>query len=84
MRGNEDIIEEYSHRFTKDVVANGVMNYCKYTPYEGGCYVEMCLIIDVKGSIPNWMKNLMSYKQANAPREFWDYMVNGAVPVSGL
>ena len=84
MRGNEKLVEEYQHRLSQDVLGYALMNYSKYTPYDGGCYIEMCLCLDVKGSIPNFMKNLLSYKQANAPREFWEFIVNGAVPVSGF
>ena len=33
MKGNEGIVEEFRHRLTNDVLAYGLMNYSKYTPY---------------------------------------------------
>ena len=77
VKGNESLHEEFSYRFANDVIGYGLMNYSKYTPYDGGVLVEMCLCLDVKGSVPKFLKNLMSYKMANAPRDFWEFLVNG-------
>eukprot|EP00923_Selenidium_pygospionis_P022542 GHVN01038974.1.p1 GENE.GHVN01038974.1~~GHVN01038974.1.p1 ORF type:complete len:266 (+),score=35.68 GHVN01038974.1:108-905(+) len=83
-KGNESIVDEYKSKFGKDVIAEPKINYSKYTPYDGGVNIEMLICVDVKGSIPNFIKKLMCYKHAQAPKMLYEYLVLGKIPVSGL
>ena len=56
-KGNEHLVEANKARIGKDVVANAIINYSKYTPYEHGFDIVSVSCADPAGSVPDVLKN---------------------------
>ena len=73
-QGNEHIQEARSEAIGSDVIANNVIAYFQWRPYEGGIEIWSCLKMDPMGMIPNFLKNKMSQRMGNALLILVDYI----------
>ena len=63
-----------------DVIANNIITYTAYKPYEGGVELKQVMSFDPAGMIPGFIKTAMSTRMANGLQILVDYLKNGTVP----
>ena len=76
-QGNESITTDNAAKIGKDVVANSVISYTSYKPYDGGIELQQLVENDPCGSIPAFMKNKGAKRAANNLLNMVNYLQTG-------
>ena len=79
-RGNETIATANASKIGKDVVANNVISYTSWKPYDGGIELQQLVENDPCGSIPGFMKSKSATRAANNLIHLVNYLQTGAKP----
>ena len=79
-QGNEAQTAAHAEAIGSDVIANNIINFVAYKPYDGGMELKSVLAMDPAGSIPGFIKSKMGGRMANQLILLTDYLKNGAVP----
>ena len=65
-KGNEAITQSRSAEIGSDVVADMIIAYWAFKPYDGGFEIVACLSMDPAGWIIEWVKKKMAARMANS------------------
>ena len=79
-RGCEAQIKANTALIGKNVVATSIIQFTKYTPYEGGFDIVSVTCSDPAGSIPDVLKNRQATRNANAPINTANFILSGKLP----
>ena len=79
-KGNEALVAANKALIGKNVVANVIIQFFKYIPYEEGFDIVSVCCADTAGSIPDFIKNREAMKNANGPVNASNFMLTGALP----
>ena len=79
-QGNEEIVASRQEQIGSDVVANNIIVYVSWKPYDGGIEIQQLLCMDPAGMIPGMIKTAMSGRMAKALKLTVDYLKNGTIP----
>lgn len=77
--GNEAIVSKHGKVVKKDVLAPVIVNYAKYTPVDGGVRIIVVICVDMGGSVPNWVSNLIAKRHAQNPILQSNFMMSGKI-----
>ena len=61
-------------------MANNIIVYVSWKPYDGGIEIQQLLCMDPAGMIPGMIKTAMSGRMAKALKLTVDYLKNGTIP----
>ena len=79
-RGTEAHVAANQKAIGKDVLANLIISFARYTPFEGGIDIVTVMCSDPSGSIPDAMKNKAATRNAQQPVNLANFMLTGAIP----
>ena len=79
-QGNDHIVAANKSAIGKDVVADMVITYYAWRPYEGGLEIWHINKMNPAGSIPDFLKNKMAKRMANGVLNLVNFIKTGAKP----
>ena len=79
-KGCEAHVAACAKEIGKNVLANLILSFARYTPYEGGMDIVTIMCSDPAGSIPDAMKNKQATRNAQQPVNLANFMLTGASP----
>ena len=79
-QGNEAIIEAQADLIGDNVVANQIMSFLAFKPYDGGVELKSVAGTDLAGMIPDMVKNKMASRQANRLKNLVGFLRDGVRP----
>ena len=78
--GNEAQVAANTAEIGSNVIANNQITMTAYKPYDGGIEFKQVSCMDPAGMIPQFIKNAMAGRMANALLLIVDYLKDGTVP----
>ena len=78
--GNEKLVEKYKEKIGSDVVAQQFIGGSRIQPVEDGVLLTQMMMGDPGGTLPTWIKGLISRRNASHGKYTVNYLLQGEVP----